>query len=330
LLIADDFSYMSPFRNILFPTDFTAHARAALKYASAFARSGGGRVVLFSVQSATVPQNLLTLPARVFEEQENHWLLQLRAEVRELLADPLFAGLEVEPVIVEGEPAPAIARAVRDYDIDLVTVVTHGRKGLSRALWGSTAEEIIAEAPCPVLIIRPPQHDFVEHKGSHSEIHLNRVLLATNFTPSSAAATQVANQLANRTGAELHAVYVIGDYIEQISVMFPEGGLNALSHLRKWVQEKMALLKREDGTRAIPHIAEGRPYEEIVTLAAEKDADLIVIGTNVHASLFGGAPVLGSEIERVVRNAPCPVLCVPSGRVLTPLPARISVPVPQM
>jgi len=38
-----------------------------------------------------------------------------------------------------------------------------------------------------------------------------------------------------------------------------------------------------------------------------------VIGTNVHASLFGGgAPVLGAEIERVVRNAPCPVLCVPA------------------
>src|SRR5213593_2888994 len=106
---------MYPFRNILFPTDFTTHARAALKYAAAFARSGGGRVVLFSVQSATVPPNLLTLPERIFEEQENRWLLQLRAEVRDLLTDPLFDGLEVEPAIVEGEPAPQIARAVRDY-----------------------------------------------------------------------------------------------------------------------------------------------------------------------------------------------------------------------
>src|SRR5712691_7094634 len=263
---------MFPFRNILFPTDFTAHARAALKYAAAFARSGGGRVVLFSVQSATVPENLLTLPERIFEEQENRWLLQLRAEGKELLADPLLAGLEVEPVIVEGEPAPAIARAVHDYDIDLVTVVTHGRKGLSRALWGSTAEEIIAEAPCPVLTIRPPQHDFVEHRGSHTEIRLNRILLATNFRPSSAAATQVATQLANQTGADLHAAYVIGDYIEQISVMFPEGGLTALSRLRSYVQEKMALLKRDDSARAITHIAEGRPYEEIVRLAAEKEA----------------------------------------------------------
>ncbi|HUE84281.1 MAG TPA: universal stress protein [Pyrinomonadaceae bacterium] len=321
---------MYPFRNILFPTDFTAHARAALKYAAAFARSGRGRVVLFSVQSASVPANLLTLPEHVFEDHDNRWLFQLRTEVKDLLADPLFDGLEVEPVIVEGESAAEIARAVREYDIDLVTVVTHGRKGLSRALWGSTAEEIIAEAPCPVLTIRPPQHDFVEHRGSHSEIRLNRVLLATNFRPSSAAATHVARQLADRTGAELHALYVIGDYIEQISVMFPEGGLTALSRMRNYVQEKMGQLIRDDGSRTITHVAEGRPYAEIVRLAAENDADLIVIGTSVHASLFGGTPVLGSEIERVVRNAPCPVLCVPPSKVLTPMPALVTQPVPQM
>ena len=207
------------------------------------------------------------------------------------------------------------------------SVVTHGRKGLSRALWGSTAEEIIAEAPCPVLTIRPPQHDFVEHRGERSELRLNRLLLSTNFRPSSAAATQVAKQLASQTGAELHVVYVIGDYLEQISVMFPEGGLNALTRLRSYVEERMAQLARGDRSRAVRHIVEGRPYEEIVRLAAETDADLIVIGTSVHASLFGGTPVLGSEIERVVRNSPCPVLCVPAARVVTPLPALVTQPV---
>lgn len=318
---------MYPFRNILFPTDFTPHARAALKYAAAFARSGGGRIVMLSVQSSTVPANLLTLPERILAEQENKWLLQLRTEVRDLLSDPLFDGLEVEPVIVEGEPATEIAKAVREYEIDLVTVVTHGRKGIARALWGSTAEEIIAEAPCPVLTIRPPQHDFVEHRGSHSEIRLNRLLLCTNFRASSAAATQVATQLAKECGAELHAIYVIGDYLEQISVMFPEGGLHALTRLRSYVQERMTHLARSDGAQAIPHIADGRPYEKIVSLAADNDADLIVIGTSVHSSLFGGAPALGTEIERVVRNAPCPVLCVPPTRVLTPLPALITQPV---
>ncbi len=318
------------FKNILFPTDFTPHARSALKYAAAFAREARGRVVLFSVQTGSVPANLMTLPERVLEDQDSKWLMQLRGQVRDLLRDPLFDGLEVEPVIVEGEPAPEIAKAVRDYDIDLVTVVTHGRRGLARALFGSTAEEIIAEAPCPVLTIRPPQHDFVEHRGHQTEINLNRILLATNFRASSVPATQLARDLAAAKQAELHAIYVIGDYFEQISVMFPEGGRSALSRMRAEVKERMEVLAREDGGRIKTHVAEGRPYAEIVGLAAAIDANLIVIGTTVHASLFGGAPALGSEIERVVRNAPCPVLCVPSGRVVTSLPAfSRSEPVPQ-
>jgi nucleotide-binding universal stress UspA family protein len=318
---------MYPFRNILFPTDFTAHARHALKYAAAFAREGDGRIVLFSVQGGTVPANLLTLPERIFEEADKRWLRQLRTDVADVLADPLLAGLEVEPMIVEGEPAPEIARAAQEFGIDLVTVVTHGRKGLTRALWGSTAEEIIAEAPCPVLTIRPPQRDFVEHRGTNTEIRLNRVLLATNFRPSSSAATQMAVSLAARTGAELHAIYVISDYVGQMAEMFPEASGPQLTRLREYVEERMRSFASEN--RAATHIAEGRPYEEVVRLAMESDFDLIVIGTSVHASLFGGAPVLGPDIERVVRNAPCPVLCVPSGRVVTPQAVHVTEPLPQ-
>jgi nucleotide-binding universal stress UspA family protein len=320
---------MFPFKNILFPTDFTPHARAALKYAAAFAREGQGRVILFSVQEGSVPANLLTLPERTFDESDNHWLQTLREEVKEILGDHLLDGLEVDPVIIEGEPAPEIARAVRDFNTDLVTIVTHGRKGLSRALWGSTAEEIIAEAPCPVLTIRPPQRDFVEHRDGRTEIRLNRLLLATNFRPSSINASQVAAEFAGRFNAELHAIYVIGDYMDQMAELFPESAGTKVSQLREYVTERMSVFEREAGGRVITHIAEGRPYEEVVRLATDKDVDLIVIGTSVHSSIFGGAPVLGSEIERVVRNAPCPVLCVPSGKVVTPHPAYVTEPLPQ-
>ena len=320
---------MYPFRNILFPTDFSAHSHAALKYAAAFARSRCGRVLLLSVQGAPVPANLLTLPEHIFEDEENKWLLQIRADMKSLLADPMLGGVDVDPVILDGDRVEIISQAALDHEVDLITVTTHGRAKLSKRLGGSIAEEIIAEAPCPVLTLRPPQHDFVEHREGKTEIRVNRILLATNFRPSSTTATQLATQISNHLGAELHAVYVIGDYFEQISAMFPEGGLAALTRLRRYVQERMSQLKGDRRT-PITHIAEGRPYEEIVKLAAEKNADLIVIGTNVHASLFGGSPVLGSEIERVVRNAPCPVLCVPAAKVLTPLPAFVAQPVPQM
>jgi nucleotide-binding universal stress UspA family protein len=294
---------MFPFRNILFPTDFTAHAHAGLKYAAAFARHGHGRVFLFNVQDGKVPLN---------------------EQMKDLVSDPLLNGIDSEPVFVEGEPRVEIARAAIDHDIDLITVVMRERNRLSRAFGASIAEEIVAESPCAVLAIRPPQRDFVEQ----TEIRLNRVLLATNFRPSSVAASQLATQISNRLGAELHAVYVIGDYFEQITAMFPEGGLAALTRLRSYVQERMGQLARTGGARS--HITEGRPYQEIVKLATTLDADLIVIGTAVHGSLFGNSQVLGSEIERVIRNAPCPVLCVPAARVVTPLPALVTQTVPQM
>jgi len=317
---------MYPFRNILYPTDFSQNARAALKYAAAFARNDGGRVVMFNVQSAQVPRDLLKSPAKAFEEQ---WLLQVRSDAKNFLADPSFQNIDVEAEFADGEPSTEIARAAVEHESDLVTIVTRGRKGrLSRAFSGSIAEEIVAESPCAVLATRPAQRDFVAHRDGRAVINLNRILLATNFRPSSVAATSLATQIANRMGAQLHAVYVIGDYFDQISAMFPEGGLAALTRLRSYVEERMTHLARTDGSRAVTHVAEGRPYEEIVRLAAKTEADLIVIGTAVHNSLFGGSPVLGSEIERVIRNAPCPVMCVPAGRVMTPLPAFVASAVP--
>jgi nucleotide-binding universal stress UspA family protein len=320
---------MFPFRNILFPTDFSAHAHAALKYAAGFARDGRGRVFMVNVQDARVPANLLTLPQHIFEDQENHWLLQLRSQVRELLTDPLVHGVEVDPTFLEGDPAAEIVRAAVDHEIDLITIATRDRNRFSRAFGGSIAEEVVAESPCAVLAVRPPQRDFIEHRAGHTQIRLNRVLLATNFRPSSAAATQLATQIASHLSAELHAVYVIGDYFDQISAMFPEGGLAALTRLRSYVQERMGHLSRSGGATTT-HISEGRPYQEIVKLATSLDADLIVIGTAVHGSLFGNNQVLGSEIERVIRNAPCPVLCVPAAKVVTPLPALVTQTVPQM
>ena len=301
---------MFPFRNILFPTDFSAHSREALKYAAAFARHGGGRVLMFNAQDAKTAANLQT-------------------QVKDLLSDPVLKGVETESVLVEGEPRVLIAQNAVDHDVDLITLVMRDRNRLSWAFGNSIAEDIVAESPCAVLAIRPPQRDFVEHRGGQAELQLKRVLLATNFRPSSAAATQLATQITNQLGAELHAVYVIGDYFEQISAMFPEGGLAALTRLRSYVQDRMGQLSRTSGARATTHIAEGRPYQEIVKLAADLDADLIVIGTAVHGSLFGSSQVLGSEIERVIRNAPCPVLCVPAGRVVTPLPALVTQIVPQ-
>jgi len=127
---------MFPFRNILFPTDFSAHAHAALKYAAGFARDGRGRVFVVNVQDARVPANLLTLPQHIFEDQENQWLLQLRSQVKELLTDPLLYGIEAEPIFVAGDPAEEIAGAAVDHEVDLITISTRDRNRQSRSFHG--------------------------------------------------------------------------------------------------------------------------------------------------------------------------------------------------
>src|SRR5262245_13199625 len=129
---------MFPFRNILFPTDFSPHSFAALKYADAFARYSSGRVVLFSAQDATSNANF-------------------QSQAAEVVSDPLLKGIDTERILVDGEPTGEIAQAAIDHDIDLITVAMRGRNRLYRAFGGSMAEAIVAESPCAVLAVRPPQ-----------------------------------------------------------------------------------------------------------------------------------------------------------------------------
>ena len=97
----------------------------------------------------------------------------------------LGAGPEEQP-LASGNNSPraeTIAETAVDYGIDLITVVTRGRKRFSRAFRGSIAEDIIAEAPCPVLATKSLERDFVESSGPQTQLNLKRIVLATNFRP---------------------------------------------------------------------------------------------------------------------------------------------------
>jgi nucleotide-binding universal stress UspA family protein len=69
------------------------------------------------------------------------------------------AGLEIEELIVHGEAASEIVRVAKDRKVDLIVVSSHGRTGLGRILFGSTAEAVVRHAPCPVLVVKPPQEE---------------------------------------------------------------------------------------------------------------------------------------------------------------------------
>jgi nucleotide-binding universal stress UspA family protein len=70
-----------------------------------------------------------------------------------------FSGIEVEEMVVHGEAAAEIVRVARDRNVDLIVIASHGRTGLGRILFGSTAEAVVRHAHCPVLVVKPPQEE---------------------------------------------------------------------------------------------------------------------------------------------------------------------------
>ena len=69
------------------------------------------------------------------------------------------AGLEIEELIVHGEAASEIVRVAKERKVDLIVIASHGRTGLGRILFGSTAEAVVRHASCPVLVVKPPQDE---------------------------------------------------------------------------------------------------------------------------------------------------------------------------
>lgn len=148
-------------RSILLPTDFSDCANYALSYAASLARTFGASIICVHVIEPMVPTvgySGMTEPLPIADITDQ---LEYSAE-RELpkLAErEECAGLEVEEVIVHGEAASEIVRAAKERNVDLIVVSSHGRTGLGRILFGSTAEAVVRHASCPVLVVKPSQAD---------------------------------------------------------------------------------------------------------------------------------------------------------------------------
>jgi len=151
----------SPFqiKNILVPMDFSACAEKALRYAVPLAEQNKAAITLLHVLSGYVPNVLGTMD-----------YVQLRGEIRAsaesqlsaLAAQEAKGDMEICFRTAEGDPATEILSAAKDLPADLVVVSTHGRTGLTRALLGSVAEHVVRRAPCPVLVVREREHEFLE------------------------------------------------------------------------------------------------------------------------------------------------------------------------
>ena len=137
---------------ILHPTDFSEMARYALPYAIEFARRYGARLDLHHVLE-------LSYSAIALAEES---VAKAEADLRQLIPPDEREGLDVVTLVARGKPFVEIVRMARQRQADLIILSTHGHSGLEYALMGSTAEKVVRKAPCPVLTIRHPEHEFVK------------------------------------------------------------------------------------------------------------------------------------------------------------------------
>ena len=154
---------MTELKRILVPTDFSEHSERAAAYAVELARRYQAEEV-HCIHVSDIPADLLATSAYYMTGPSEQFIEQVRREGRKSLdafAHKHLEGAPVRTAFLEGRPFVEIIRYARENQIDLIVISTHGRTGLKHALFGSVAEKVVRKAPCPVLVVKRDERDFV-------------------------------------------------------------------------------------------------------------------------------------------------------------------------
>lgn len=283
---------------ILFATDFSDVSFRALPYAAAVARRFGSTLYVVHV-----------IPSQSYEHMVKEAHEAALAEIRKiaeeritkLLKNSHFAGISHRVVLVHGEVQPVLFSLVEEHRIDLIVAGAHGRHGVEKLLSGSVAEEIFRRAPCPVMLIGPEVTIAPE-----DEVHLERILYVTDFSPESRHAAEYAYTLARAYSAQLHFLHIIENlYKEPLSIRMTPDAFCRLRLLEKGWPE------REQGIDPEFHVEFGARETLTLEAASRLEAQLIILGVpkTAHPDLSAHLP--GPLAYNIMSHARCPVLGVP-------------------
>jgi nucleotide-binding universal stress UspA family protein len=151
-----------PFRikNILVPIDFSECARKALQYALPFAKEHEAAITLLYVAPppsyAVGEYGGVDYMGLVPELKSN-----AEKDLSRLAADELRGEVPVKTIVSDGAAAAGILDVAEHLPADIIVISTHGRTGLKHVLLGSVAEHVVRNAPCPVLVVREREREFL-------------------------------------------------------------------------------------------------------------------------------------------------------------------------
>jgi nucleotide-binding universal stress UspA family protein len=291
---------------ILCPTDFSDYSALALRHAVSLGRWFDAEVEVLHVvpfRGSELPYfPVLASPdSKVRQEAQDH----LAQFVEPVLHEPVAIGTKLR----EGDPWREIVAEASTLPADLIVTGTHGRGGFEHLLLGSVAEKVLRRAPCPVLTVgRGPRPTSKRHC-------FQRILCGLDFTEDSARTLRFALSLAEEDEGQVILLHVLEGLPEasalgRTDLPLPGGGplrrdLEAVARERL---HQVVPDEARDFCRVEERVAMGKAYDEILRLAAEEQADLIVLGAHPRGPL--GRMFFGSTSSQVVREAGCPVLSV--------------------
>ena len=150
-------------KQILVATDFSEPSEAALAYGRELARTFNAALVVLHVADDLAAgvagaDGFVFFDPRLQREVDAAARKQLDA----LVSDEDRTALSAQAVVrTSSAPAVAIVEYAKHAKVDLIVIGTHGRGGMAHLLMGSVAERVVRTAPCPVLTVRHPEHEFV-------------------------------------------------------------------------------------------------------------------------------------------------------------------------
>lgn len=278
--------------NILLTTDFSQVSQGALPYAAALARWYGAKIFVVHI----VPlEPILSVPLDPIPLQLDEAWDAAQHRLADFLPAGSLADIAHEEILRRGELWTVLSDMIRQKQVDLLVMGTHGRQGLKKLMLGSDAEKIYRQATCPVLTVGPEAASAAGKTWAPKKI-----LFPTDFSETSLHALPYALSLAEENDATLtlaHMVPLIPWQHKEAVEESTRKRLEALAPAVPWCRFEFV-------------VDFDFPAEAILRVAQERGAELIVMGVRKPAAVGWSAHVPWSTASHVVSAAPCPVLTV--------------------
>ncbi len=293
------------FKHILVPLDGSNLSEASLAPAAFLAERLHAPVTLLHVIEQDAPSEVhkehhLTNPDEA--------VAYLRDAAQRAFPSSIKVKTHVHTAPVSDVARSVVEHATTEFQPDLIVTCTHGRSGMHDVLFGSIAQQIVAQGQTPLLLIKP----------GGSRFKLDKILVPLDPDSMHDDSLSISKSFAKSFDCELHLLSVIPTFSTLAGEQAAAGNLmpvtaqafldmkeeNAAKDLQNHLDEF-----HKDALKASAEVARGDPISNIVKIAEQSEADMLILSTHRKAGM--GAFWARSVAPKVAQRTKTPLLLIP-------------------